>query len=391
MPSRFQDKTRGKVLKAKDVSFSFIRNVNKLTLRMLLPFSRFWIKSENYTNVLEGIDLSITKGNFVGVLGKNGAGKSTLLRVLSGIYSPDRGGVWLSGKVAALFEMGGGASPELTGEEYAARYLSFLGKRKDDSEKYLKEIYEFSELGDFFFKPIRTYSSGMVARLYFSVVTAVPCEIYLIDEILSVGDEYFQNRCWSRIRNKLNDGAAGVLVTHAWTDILKLCKYGMVIEKGRSVFSGGSMQAVQHYLGLENESNTNYAKFTFSEIPSFRVKSLRDVVLEVPIQMLKRCRVEFSLSVEFMDVGRGWEIIQIDKMDLGELSSGEYRLSYSFGETELNPGNYLINIFLNKLEEKSKVALDSLSWTGGEAIELVVEGVESDCLFPFDGEVAFLG
>ncbi len=172
-------------------------------------------------HALRDISMEVPRGKIVGILGRNGAGKSTLLRLLGQVYSPTSGHIEIFGQVAGLFELGGMGNPNLTGREYAVRYLQFMGAAKRDLDGILDDIADFSELGEAFDQRIRTYSSGMGARLYFAVATVHQHEIYLIDELLSVGDEHFQAKCWQRMRLRLLNGASGVLVTHDWTAIIK--------------------------------------------------------------------------------------------------------------------------------------------------------------------------
>src|SRR3954469_935343 len=187
---------------------------------------------------LRDISFDVPKGQFVGVLGRNGAGKSTLLRVIGGVYAADRGSVSVDGALSGLYELGLVGNPELTGRAYADRLLNVHGFSERDRAAMIADIHEFSELGDRFDDPVLTYSAGMTARLFFSTATAGHYEVYLLDEILSVGDQHFQAKCWRRLRDRVSRGASGVLVTHDWSAILKMCETAHILESGRITFSG---------------------------------------------------------------------------------------------------------------------------------------------------------
>jgi lipopolysaccharide transport system ATP-binding protein len=166
---------------------------------------------------LSNVSVRVPHGKIVGVIGSNGAGKSTLLRTMAGVYPLSKGRVVRIGQVSALFELGGMGGLFITGKQYVLRWLRLNGVARLDCARLVEEIREFSELGARLDDRIYTYSAGMAARLYFSTVTSVGHDIYLIDEVLSVGDEHFQAKCWKRVRERLANGVSGVLVTHDWS------------------------------------------------------------------------------------------------------------------------------------------------------------------------------
>jgi lipopolysaccharide transport system ATP-binding protein len=147
---------------------------------------------------LRKVSFDVPKGQFVGVLGRNGAGKSTLLRVIGGVYAADEGRVSISGTMSGLYELGIIGNPQLTGRQYADRVLNVHRFATRERVAMSSDIHDFSELGDRFDDPVQTYSSGMSARLFFATATAGNYEVYLLDEILSVGDQHFQAKCWRR-------------------------------------------------------------------------------------------------------------------------------------------------------------------------------------------------
>lgn len=319
---------------------------------------------------LRDISLEVPRGKILGILGRNGAGKSTLLRLLGQVYSPTRGRIEVFGQIAGLFELGGLGNPNLTGREYAVRYLQFMGVSKRDLDGTVEDIADFSELGEAYDRRIRTYSSGMAARLYFAVATAHQHEIYLIDELLSVGDEHFQAKCWHRMRERLLNGASGVLVTHDWTAIVKLCETACVIEGGTFSFVGPSDRTVVTYLKLPRPLATS-ARFGTSLLDHYSARSGELMRIELPVEILETGAVSCAISIEMLRIGIGWEIVILsDYLRVGD-APGNYRVAFDIAALPLMPGSYSLNLFLNHALHNSG---DCRSWTYGNGLRLVVEG-----------------
>lgn len=196
---------------------------------------------------LKDINLIINEGETVGFIGENGSGKSTLLKLICGIYSPDRGRIRIEGKVSALLELGVGFHPDLTGEENIYLNGSMLGFERKAMKERFKEIVEFSELGDFIYSPIRTYSSGMVMRLGFSIAMCVNPDILLIDEVLAVGDEAFQNKCLERLEAFKNRGKTIVLVSHSMEMVKKFCERAILFDEGRIIYDDLPEKTIKAY------------------------------------------------------------------------------------------------------------------------------------------------
>lgn len=197
---------------------------------------------------LEDISFTINKGESVGIIGRNGSGKSTTLGMIAGVLRPNKGKVTVDGRVSPLLELGGGFHPELTGYENIKMNGVLLGlTRKEVSEK-IDEIVEFSELGEFIHHPIRTYSSGMYARLGFSVVAHLNPEILLIDEILAVGDSGFQHKCMEKMKEFRSQGVTIVLVTHSPADVELLCDRVIWIKDHKLAGDGPTKEILPLYL-----------------------------------------------------------------------------------------------------------------------------------------------
>lgn len=195
-----------------------IGTLKEYAIRMLQKRVRY-----NSFLALQDVTVSVKKGEIFGFIGRNGAGKSTLLKVISRVLVPTEGRVWIQGRVSPLLELGAGFHPELTGRENVFLNGTLLGHSRREIEEHLEEITEFAELGAFIDAPLRTYSSGMVARLGFAVATTWKPEILILDEVLSVGDEAFQLKCQKRMEGFRTDQVTSLLVTHNMQTVETLC------------------------------------------------------------------------------------------------------------------------------------------------------------------------
>jgi ABC-type polysaccharide/polyol phosphate transport system ATPase subunit len=202
------------------------------------------------TNViaLKNIDLTIRAGDRIGLIGHNGAGKSTLLKVLAGIYEPALGSVSISGRVSSLLDISMGMDAEATGAENAIMRAVFLGMTYRQARDLLPEIEAFCELGDYFYLPMRTYSTGMSLRVAFAVTTAIAPEILIMDELISVGDAAFVAKAEARLKTLIGKAKVLAIASHNLKTIRDLCNRGIIIESGRVVFDGTVAEASALYL-----------------------------------------------------------------------------------------------------------------------------------------------
>jgi ABC-type polysaccharide/polyol phosphate transport system ATPase subunit len=209
-------------------------------LKKRIEFEEFW--------ALRNVTLEIPRGQVLGIIGRNGAGKSTLLKVVAGIIKPRAGRVAVKGRVAPLIELGGGFDLELTGQEN----IYFFGSIYGVSRKYLQARYEgiveFSELQEFIEAPMRTYSQGMVTRLAFSVATSIEPDILLLDEVLSVGDLDFQQKCLKRIDEFRRQGVTIIFVSHNLEQVRSFCDTVMWLHRGQVAAQGPTEEVVSQYI-----------------------------------------------------------------------------------------------------------------------------------------------
>ena len=206
--------------------------------------------------------------------------------------------------------MGGLGYNRLTGHAYAHRFLEMCGVKKKQREILVQNIQDFSELGTDFFKPIYSYSSGMQARLFFATATEMQHEIYLVDELLSVGDEHFQAKCWKRLRERFTNGASGILVTHDWPAVLKLCEFSYILDKGRITASGPSDVIVQTYLNLPSFSR-EYAEI-IPKHDGYILESGQDCELKFDVLIKKAVPLSISYSIDLFRGEYKWELIMMN-------------------------------------------------------------------------------
>jgi ABC-2 type transport system ATP-binding protein len=198
---------------------------------------------------LHDVDLTVDRGEAVALLGRNGSGKSTVLRLIAGIYQATRGTVVTEGRITAVIELGAGFHPELTGAENIALYAAVLGlTRKELAERY-DDIVEFAAIPDLPDTPLKYYSSGMEARLAFSVAVCLQPDILLLDEVLAVGDQAFRERCLARLRQYHARGGTLILVSHELDQLRALCTRGVLLEQGRIVMDGPIDAVLARYRG----------------------------------------------------------------------------------------------------------------------------------------------
>ena len=223
-----------KIIEIKNMSVYYNKTTEKMTSlkEYFIKFLQRKIKKEKFV-ALENINLDIMRGEVVGIVGLNGAGKSTLLKVISGIMKPSAGSLIINGKIAPLIELGAGFDIELTGRENIFLNGSLLGFSRKELNEKIDDIIAFSELGEFIDIPIKNYSSGMYSRLGFSIATIYNPEILIIDEVLSVGDEFFRKKSLSRVQELIHGGSTVLMVSHGIGTILKNCTKVVWIEKGK--------------------------------------------------------------------------------------------------------------------------------------------------------------
>ena len=223
----------------------YLDRANTVKEKLLFLFSR---NKKEKREVLKGVSLKIKKGEAVGLIGVNGSGKSTLLKLMTKIIYPNKGKIETKGKLTSLLELGAGFHPDFSGRENIYFNASIFGLTKKEIDDRLDKIIEFSELQDFIDNPVRTYSSGMYMRLAFAVAINVDADILLIDEILSGGDEHFQNKCFEKMKQLKEQGKTMVFVTHSMQSVKNLCNRAIWLCDGKIKMDGNTDEVVDAYI-----------------------------------------------------------------------------------------------------------------------------------------------
>ena len=222
----------------------YFDKANSLKEKML-----FWKRNRKETReILKGINLTVKNGEAVALIGVNGSGKSTLLKLMTKIIYPNKGKITTNGKLTSLLELGAGFHPDFSGRENIYFNASIFGLTRKEIDERIEKIIEFSELGNYIDNPVRTYSSGMYMRLAFAVAINVDADILLIDEILAVGDQHFQDKCIAKMKQLKNEGKTMVFVTHSMDTVKQFCSRAVWLCNGEIKMDGDPEIVTQEYL-----------------------------------------------------------------------------------------------------------------------------------------------
>lgn len=231
-------------------------------IETIFPF----VQKHGTFSAMKDLNLEVRKGEVLGVLGKNGAGKSTLLKMITGVVTPTSGKIQVNGKISSLLELGAAFNMELTGEENIYQHGQVMGLTKEQIEERKPEIIEFADIGDHLYQPVKTYSSGMFARLAFACAINVDPDILIVDEVLSVGDMAFQLKCFKKFEQFKQKGKTILFVTHSVADILKNCTRTIIIDSGKKIFEGNVKEGVEKYkkiiVGIDEKAEDKKTEIT---------------------------------------------------------------------------------------------------------------------------------
>lgn len=249
-----------------------VSNLGKAYKQYPTRWSRFleWLDPRDRSRhqlkwVLQDINFTVNAGEAVGIIGINGAGKSTLLKLITGTTRPTTGGVYMTGRVAAMLELGMGFHPDFTGRQNALMASQLLGITTEEITRLMPEIEAFAEIGDYIDQPVRVYSSGMQMRLAFSVATAIRPDILIVDEALSVGDAYFQHKSFDRIREFRKGGTTLLIVSHDKQAITSICDRAILLAEGRLALEGEPEAVMDYYNAmLADKENQNIKQVTIA-------------------------------------------------------------------------------------------------------------------------------
>jgi lipopolysaccharide transport system ATP-binding protein len=259
----------------------------------------YWANSE--------INFSVQPGQAIAIIGQNGAGKSTLLKMITGTIRPSTGHITVHGRVSAMLELGLGFNPEFTGRQNAYMAGGLMGLSQAQLDQLMPEIESFAEIGGFFDKVLRVYSSGMQARLAFAVATAVRPDILIVDEILSVGDSYFQHRSFDRIRQFKEQGTSIILVTHSMGDVRSICDHVILLDQGKILKQGAADEVVDYYNAMIAQKENAQHKIEQERNPQGWLKT-RSGSGAAQLKKIRLCATGTNHEIAAAQVGQALEL-----------------------------------------------------------------------------------
>lgn len=319
-----------------------IKNISKIYNLYNKPSDRLkealFARQSRHTEfaALNDVSFNVNKGEILGIIGKNGSGKSTILKIITSVLTPTSGECIVKGKIAALLELGAGFNMEYTGIENIYLNGQMIGFSKDEMDKKLQDIIDFADIGEHIYQPVKTYSSGMFARLAFSVAISVDPDILIVDEALSVGDVFFQNKCYRRFEEFRERGKTILFVTHDMGSVIRYCNRCVLLNAGKKVAEGKPQEMVDLYKRImvgqwnENEESSEEA----SSIQSSNVKN----------DQLWKDQISTNPDIEVYGDGRA-DIIDFGIFsDTGDIRNNVYKGDYysikmrvRINEDNLNP------------------------------------------------------
>jgi lipopolysaccharide transport system ATP-binding protein len=306
--------------------------------------------------VLRHVNFDIQPGEAIGIIGQNGAGKSTLLKMITGTLQPTEGQLQVNGRIAAILELGMGFNPDLTGRQNVSHAAGLMGFSAEQIQQAMPDIEAFAEIGEYFDEPVRTYSSGMQMRAAFSVATAYRPEILIVDEALSVGDAYFQHKCFSRIRDFQEQGTTLLIVSHDRSAIQSLCDRALMLENGTVIKDGNPEEVFDFYNAIiaERENSTveikklkNGKMQTISGTGEAQIESIALLNEQAePVEFVNvgeevRLQIKMKINQAIPDLTLGYMI----KDRLGQAVFGINTHLLKENITNITPGNKLEFIF----------------------------------------------
>ena len=321
--------------------------------RVELETKEFW--------ALRDISFQVKRGEALGIVGNNGAGKSTLLKQLSGIMKPTRGKLTVKGRLSALIEVGAGFHPDLTGRENIFLYGTILGMSREEIRRKFDAIVDFSGLADFIDTPVKRFSSGMFARLGFSVSAHVEPDVLIIDEVLSVGDFLFQRKSLEKMRQVLSSGTTVLFVSHNLRAVTDLCNKGILIEQGQVVREGTSAEVARAYMernaGPPGDSSTKEAYVSAVQMRDERGRDLQfdagqKVTVDIDVTANKPCE-RLAVVLQVVD-DEHYDVFNTATERLGHspfsLDAGEtQRVSFEL-TLHLAPGTYHVTVYVYRYD-----------------------------------------
>lgn len=362
-----------RALELNQVSKKFRKGELHDSLRDAIPaLVRRLIRAPSNANLVErefwalrDVSFAVERGEVLGIIGHNGAGKSTMLKILSGVLKPTTGCVHVNGLLSALIEVGAGFHPDLTGRQNIFLNGTILGMKRSEIARKFDQIVAFSGLEEFLDTPVKRYSTGMYARLGFSVAAHVDPEILIVDEVLSVGDYSFQNKCMERMKEIVKNGAAVIFVSHNLNAVATLCTRALLLDHGRVTAEGSPNELIQTYLGqarqVQGDSSSKEAYVSQMIVrdrngPTMRLETGDDVWLDIDVKANQKCE-QLSLTVYLCD-DKNYYIFDTSTerlgmatfcLDAGESRRFSFRLTLHLARGTFHIGTHVYRYNIQKM------------------------------------------
>lgn len=345
------------IIKAEQIGKSY-PNVNTAGNRFKSLVSLLMNKEiHDCTEVLKEINLEIKKGESLAIIGKNGAGKSTLLKIISGVIKPTHGEVHVNGTIGALLELGSGFHQEYTGRENLKMSAALSGISDKKVQSKIDQMIEFADIGEYIDQPVKNYSSGMVVRLGFSIVTVTQPDLLITDEVLAVGDTDFQRKCIAWIDQYLSEGGTLLLVSHSLYHVQKLCKNAIWLENGKIKKSGDSFSVSQAYESfyqkqasdkkqiLKDSTNYHIKELTILNTDGFEItesKTFQDIVIQVQVHSPDNRMPGLALGIVKSDMPIYGTISDLHQAKPHKITDQTYQYRIKLPNNQLLPADYTI-------------------------------------------------
>jgi len=376
------------VIKIKNISKKFnipTEKTNTFRSYFLNPFHRSKTKT---FRALKSISLNIKKGEFIGIIGDNGSGKSTLLKIIAGIYTPDKGEIIVNGKIVPFLELGVGFNPELSGRENIFLNGTILGMKRKFLEKKFNDIIEFAGLEKFMDLPLKNYSSGMQVRLAFSIAIQTKADIYLLDEILSVGDASFQEKCLDKVNELKSKGATIIFVSHSLETIKSFCSKVIWLDDGKIKSVGSADKVVSDYIQSINKETEKKKSKIKPEIKNQIIKKVEFLKNDKPTYYFKTgdkftARIYYYSDKKIKNPVFGVALYRDDGIHISgpntkasgkklKMIKGKGYINFIIDELQLKNGHYLFSIAI--FDSECKKVYDSKD----KAFDFRVKGGKQD-------------
>lgn len=329
---------------------------------------------------LNNLNLEIRKGEVLGILGKNGAGKSTLLKIITGVAVQTSGEINVNGKISSLLELGTAFNMELTGEENIYQHGQVMGLSKEQIEAKKQEIIDFADIGEHLYQPVKTYSSGMFARLAFACAINVDPDILIVDEVLSVGDMAFQLKCFKKFEEFKKKGKTILFVTHNISDVIRNCTRAIILKEGQKVFDGDVKDGVEMYkkiiVGIEPEETEEKEKtdrlITYgngkAQIEEYKILNYKGEevkIIENDEEVTIRLKIKFNedtknpiFAVSVKDF-KGLELLgtntMLENIETGNFKKGEEVIVEFNQKIPLAPERYALSFGCTRINEEGEL------------------------------------